>query len=83
MLLEWISDGAFFTANKLDFCYTDWEFPYELFLNLTNHLSQKLKLKLKTQKLKVQSWTLKVKSQITKVLSQKSKVENKKLKIKM
>ena len=28
MLLERISDGAFIMANKLDFCYTNWEFPY-------------------------------------------------------
>ena len=52
MLLERISDRAFVTANKLDFCYTTWEFSYEIFGNLTN---QKLKLKFKTQKLKIQS----------------------------
>ena len=53
MLLEWISDGAFFMANKLDFCYTNWKFSYELFANLTNQPSQKLKLKFKTQNLKI------------------------------
>ena len=35
MLLERISDGAFFTA-KLDFFYRNWEFAYELFANLTS-----------------------------------------------
>ena len=55
MLLERISDGAFVTAKKLDFCYTNWEFSYELFANLTNQSSRKLKLKFKTQKLKIQS----------------------------
>ena len=55
MLLERISDGAYVTANKLDFCYTNWEFSYELFTNLTNQPSQKLKLRFKTQKLKIQS----------------------------
>ena len=55
MLLERISDGAFLMANKLDFCYTNWEFAYELFANLTSRPSQKLQLKLKTQKLKIQT----------------------------
>ena len=55
ILLKRISDGAFLTANKLDFSYTNWEFAYELFANLTTQPSQKLKLKLKTQKLKIQS----------------------------
>ena len=48
MLLERIGDAGFVTANKLDFCYTNWEFSYELFGNLTNQPSQKLKLKFKT-----------------------------------
>ena len=55
MLLERISDGAFVTVNKLVFCYTNWESSYELFANLTNQPSQKLKLKFKAQKLKIQS----------------------------
>ena len=55
MLLERISNEAFVTANKVDFCYTNWEFAYELFANLTSQPSQKLKLKFKTQKLKIQS----------------------------
>ena len=55
MLLERMSNGAFLTANKLDVCYTNWEFAYELFANLTSQPSQKLKLKLTTQKLKIQS----------------------------
>ena len=54
MLLERISDGAFVTATKLDFCYTNWEFAYKLFANLTTQPSQKLKLKFKAQKLKIQ-----------------------------
>ena len=52
MVLERISNEAFVTANKLDFSYTYWDSPHELFVNLTNQLSQKLKLKFKTQKLK-------------------------------
>ena len=55
MLLERISDGAFVMATKIDFCYTNWEFPYKLFANLTSQPSQKLQLKFKTQKLKIQS----------------------------
>ena len=55
MLLERISDGAFVTANKLDFCYTNWEFLCELLANLTSQPSQKFKLKFKTQKLQIQS----------------------------
>ena len=47
MLLERISDGAFVTANKIDFCYSNWDFAYELFANLTNQPSQKLKFKVK------------------------------------
>ena len=61
MLLERISDGAFITDNKLDFYYTNWKFPYELFANYTNEPSQKLKLKLKTHKLRVKCQKLKVK----------------------
>ena len=53
MLLERISDGAFVTANKLDFFYTNWESSYELFSNLKSQPSQELKLKFKTQKLKI------------------------------
>ena len=53
MLLERISDRAFVTANKLDF-FIQIEFPHELFANLTNQPSQKLKLKYKTQKLKIE-----------------------------
>ena len=45
MLLERISDGPFVTAYKLDICYTNWKFPYESFVNLTNQPSQKLKVK--------------------------------------
>ena len=45
MLSERISDGAFVTANKLEFSYTNWEFSYELFENSTN---QKFKLKFKS-----------------------------------
>ena len=74
MLLERISDGAFVTANKLDFCYTNWEYSYELFANLTNQPSQNLKLKLKSWKSKVISQNLTVKRQKLKV---KSKVEMK------
>ena len=48
MLLERINDGAFVTANKLDSCYANWNCPYELFVNLTNQPSQKLKLKFKS-----------------------------------
>ena len=55
MLLERISDGALVTTNKLDFCYTNLEFAYELFANLTSQPSQKLKLKYKIPKLKIQS----------------------------
>ena len=55
MLLERISDGAFVTADKLDFCYTNWQFAYEIFAYLTSQPSQNLKLKFKTQKLKIQS----------------------------
>ena len=64
MQLERISDGAFVTANKLDFFNTNWEFPYELFANLTNQPSQQLKLKSKTQgwKSKVKRWQSKVNS---------------------
>ena len=40
-------------ANKLDFCYTNWEFPLELFENITNWPSDKLKFKFETQKLKI------------------------------
>ena len=72
MLSERISDGAFVAANKLDFCYTNWEFSFELFSNLTNQPSQKLKLKIKTQKLKIQSKKSKVESQKLKVKSCKS-----------
>ena len=45
MLLERISDEAFVTTNKLDFSYTNWEFYYELFANLTHQPSEKSKLK--------------------------------------
>ena len=55
MFSERISDGTFVTANKLDFCYTNWKFAYEFFANLTSQPSQKLKLKFKTHKLKIQS----------------------------
>ena len=55
MLLERTSDGTFIMFNKLVFCYTNWEFSYELFANLTNQPSQKLKLKFKTQKFKIKS----------------------------
>ena len=55
MLLEWISDGAFVAANKLDFFYANWEFPYNLLANLINQPIQKLKLKFETQKLKIKS----------------------------
>ena len=65
MVLERISDGAFVTANKLDFCYTNWKFPYELFVNSTNQPSQKLivkshKSKVENQELKDKSLKLKV-----------------------
>ena len=60
MLIERISDGAFVTANELDFDYINWEFAYELFANLTNQPSHELKLKFKTQRLKVKSWKSKV-----------------------
>ena len=50
MLLERISDEAFVMANKLDFCYTNWGFPYELFANLTNQPSQKVKIKIQHSK---------------------------------
>ena len=73
MLLEQISDGAFVTANKRDFYYTNWEFPYELFANLTNQPSQKLKLKFKTQTFKDKNWKLKVLE--LKIKRQKSKVK--------
>ena len=78
MLLERNSDRAFVKANKLYFCYTNWKFPYELFVNLTNQPSQKLivkshKSKVECQKLKDKSWKLKVKSQKTKVKRQKLK----------
>ena len=68
MLLEQISDGAFVTANKLDFCYTNWKFPYELFVNLRNQPSQKLivkshESKVESQKLIDKSWKLTVESQ--------------------
>ena len=67
MLLKRISDGAFVTANKLRFGYTNWQFPYELFVNLTNQLSQKLMVK--SHKSKVKRQKLEVKSQKTKVES--------------
>ena len=73
MLLERIGDGAFVTANKLHFCYTNWEFAYELFANLTYQQGQKSKLKFKTQKLTQKS---KSKSKKTKVESQKLRVED-------
>ena len=76
MLLERFSDGAFVTANKLDVCYTNWEFLYELFANLTSLPSQKLKLKFTTQKLKIQSEKSKVKSQNLKAKREKLKVKS-------
>ena len=76
MLLERIGHGVFVTANKLDFCYTNWEFPYELFASLTNKPTEKLKLKFIIQKLKVKRQRLEVKSWKLKVKSWKSKVKS-------
>ena len=81
MLLERISNRAFVTANKLNFFYANWKFPYELFVNLTNQLIQKLivksqKLKVESQKLKDKSWKLKVESQKIKVENQKLEIES-------
>ena len=83
MLLERINDGAFVTDKKLDFCNTNWTFPYELFVNLTNQPSQKLivkshKSKVESQMLKDKSWKLKIKKQKLKVKSWKPKVGNQK-----
>ena len=55
MLLERIGDGAFVTANRLDFCYTNSESAKELFANLTIQQSQKIKLKFKTHKFIIKS----------------------------
>ena len=63
MLLERISDGNFVTTNKLDFCYTNCEFSYELFENLNHQPTQKLKLKFKSEKLRVKSQKIKVDGQ--------------------
>ena len=92
MSSERIGDGAFVTANKLDFRYTNWEFADELFSNLTSQPSQKLQLKINSQKLKVKSKNLSQKlrqqlkvwvtSQTAKVESYKLKVKRQKLKVK-
>ena len=50
-----IGEKAIWESRFTSFCYTNWEFAYELFANLTSQPSQKLKLKLKTQKSKIQS----------------------------
>ena len=45
MLLDQINEGAFVTANKLNFYSTNWEFLDKLFANLTYQPSQKVNLK--------------------------------------
>ena len=75
MLLERISDGAFVTANKLNFLLYKLRIICELFNKPT-----KSEVKVKIQKLKVKNQKSKVKS---KVRNQKSKRENKKFEIKI
>ena len=60
MVLERISDGAFVTANKLDFCYTNWA-PLRIICKLNKPTKSEDKVKIQNSKIKNQK--LKVKKQ--------------------